>query len=243
MVTDLQVMAEEYVAALRDFVDGGGEAALQRARQLGVAVLDQGAGVSDLALIGSHAVGILLLATETASENVAVVRAASEFFAEAMSPLELTQEGFRDALETLGRLNAVLERDVSAHLRSAREAAARVSRLLDVVGEAIVIADGDLCVTALSRSAETLLGWRAEEAIGQPLEALIVGGLEPVRSAGGGAILSGEAGGPVEPPRTVRVRRRDGVEVTARATVARLRQFDRTEVIVALTPTGAGGSA
>jgi PAS domain S-box-containing protein len=227
MVTDLQVMAEEYVAALRDYVDGGGEAALQRARQLGVAVLDRGAGVSDLALIGSHAVGILLLAAETASENVAVVRAASEFFAEAVSPLELTQEGFRDALETLGRLNAVLERDVSAHMRSAREAEARLARVLDAVGDAVVIAGADRCVTALSRAAEALLGRRAEAAVGRPLETLIAGDLD------GGGAAAGSSSEP-EPARAVRVVRPDGSEVRARATVTRLRQLERGELIIVL---------
>ncbi len=240
MLTDLQPLAEDYVATLRDFVDGGGEESLQRARQIGVAVLNRGAGVSDLALIGSHAVGILLLAAATPEENVAIVAAASEFFAEAMSPLELTQEGFRDALETLGRLNAVLERDVSTYLRVSREAEERLSRLLDVVGDAVVIADGDLDVRALSRSADALLGWRAEELVGRPLETLIVGGLEGAAPAPGSAFAAGDAGGPVEPPRTVRVRRRDGVELAARATVARLRLFDRIEVIVALTPVADG---
>jgi PAS domain S-box-containing protein len=241
MVTDLQVLAEEYVAALRDYVDEGGEEPLDRAREIGLNVLDRGAAVSDLAQIASHAVGILLLAADPPEESVAIVRAASEFFAEAVSPLELTHEGFREALETLGGLNAVLERDVSTHLRSLREAQARLARVLALVGDAVLLVDGDRCIAAASRGAGRLLGGAAADLVGRRLAELLptMGGDERP-AAPDAEHVPGTAGGTGEAPRRLRGRRLDGSEVVVEATVSRLRQLDRDELVVVLA---AGGDA
>jgi PAS domain S-box-containing protein len=235
MGIDLRVLAEDYVASLRDFVDGGGEEALERARELGVAVLEGGAGVADLALIGSHAIGILLLSAAGSDESVAIIAAASRFFAEALSPLELTQEGFREALETLGRLNAVLERDVSSHLRTAREADARLGRVLELVEDRVLLVDGEGRVTAASRSVEKLLGRSVEDIVGGPLADLVVGPVEALLRPAGDA--SAPAGRAVE----LALRRGDGSEVAVVVTVSRLRHFDRSELIVLIGRNEGGG--
>lgn len=67
-------------------------------------------------------------------------------------------------------------RDVTDH-RAAEEALrvseSRFSRILDIAADAIVSVDDDQIITLFNQGAEKMFGYRASEAIGQPLDVLI----------------------------------------------------------------------
>jgi signal transduction histidine kinase len=109
-------LAEQYTAALRDYLTGSGEAALSRAYDLGREALSTGLGVLDIATIYRDAV------------NTAVVRGdaepsgwsrAAEFFAESLAPFEMTLRGYVEANQRLQSLNRALATQ-NAELRQAK---------------------------------------------------------------------------------------------------------------------------
>jgi light-regulated signal transduction histidine kinase (bacteriophytochrome) len=88
----------EYSTALRDCVNGAGELALAHAYELGRMAAGTGIGVVELAEIHDHALRNVL-GTQAPPPQV------DQFFAEALSPFEMTHRGFREANE---RLEAVV---------------------------------------------------------------------------------------------------------------------------------------
>jgi light-regulated signal transduction histidine kinase (bacteriophytochrome) len=95
-------LAHEYRSALRSASDGGGELALAHAYELGRMAAGSGVGVVELATIHADAVHAVLGAQAPAS-------ALDQFFAEALSPFEMTHRGFRDTIESLQAANRELE--------------------------------------------------------------------------------------------------------------------------------------
>ena len=53
--------------------------------------------------------------------------------------------------------------------RRLRESEARASRILQSIGDAVIVTDQDICVTAMNPVAELLTGWRIGDALGKPL--------------------------------------------------------------------------
>ena len=87
-------LEHEYSTALRDCVNGAGEIALTHAYELGRMAAGTGIGVVELAEIHDHAMRDVL-------GDTAPPREVDQFFAEALSPFEMTHRGFRDANERL----------------------------------------------------------------------------------------------------------------------------------------------
>jgi light-regulated signal transduction histidine kinase (bacteriophytochrome) len=95
-------LAHEYKSALREANDGAGEVALAHAYELGRIAAGSGVGVVELAEI--HAAAL----TEVLGDR-APPQPIQQFFAEAMSPFEMTHRGFRDGVERLQAANRELE--------------------------------------------------------------------------------------------------------------------------------------
>jgi light-regulated signal transduction histidine kinase (bacteriophytochrome) len=89
-----QQLEHEYSTALRDCVSGAGEVSLAHAYELGRVAAGTGIGVVELAAIHDHALREVL-------GNEAPPQEVDQFFAEALSPYEMTHRGFREANERL----------------------------------------------------------------------------------------------------------------------------------------------
>src|SRR6266571_4082251 len=88
-------LEEEYASLLREYAAGGGEATLGRAYELGRRAIAERKSLLDLASIHHGA-----------------LRASADFLAECMSPYEMAQRGFQDAVRALRQLNETLEEEI-----------------------------------------------------------------------------------------------------------------------------------
>ena len=130
--------ASAYPSSLQNYLGGGGESALEQAYQIGRSALDAGVGLVAIADI-HHACVRKLLAPDVASEErERILTGAAQFFAECVSPYEMTFGGFREANTALRHFNEVLE----------QEAKRIANALHDEAGQllvAVYIALQDLC--------------------------------------------------------------------------------------------------
>jgi signal transduction histidine kinase len=102
---------EEYCSALETYLDGAGELALQRAYEIGRSALGAGVGVVELARMHHAALENILIRNIPPEEKKQKVKAAADFFAEAVSPFEMAYLGFREASLALRHFNDMLERE------------------------------------------------------------------------------------------------------------------------------------
>jgi signal transduction histidine kinase len=108
---------QDYAAALGRYLSEGGEAPLQQAYELGRQRLTSGEGVLAMAIL--HHAALAAVLREPAPPGYSLVREpartierAGEFFAEAMSPFEMTHRAIGEANTALRRLNEALEEQV-----------------------------------------------------------------------------------------------------------------------------------
>ena len=106
-------LAGEYRDALRRYIRRGGEATLHRAYEIGRRGLGEGVGVLDMVAL-HHAAIIEIFANGNRPKQIHcdVLRRAGTFFAESMSPFEMTHRAVGEANEALRRMNQVLEDEV-----------------------------------------------------------------------------------------------------------------------------------
>jgi light-regulated signal transduction histidine kinase (bacteriophytochrome) len=128
-------LAKEYASALREYVSGSGEAALMRAYELGREAAGNGVGVLEMAMFYHDALRNLPPAIPPASQPPIVL--AAQFFAESLSPFEMTHRGFREANTMLEQLNHELRQknqeleQTARVLKEAKEAADAANRELE----------------------------------------------------------------------------------------------------------------
>jgi signal transduction histidine kinase len=104
-------VAVAYPKALQSYLGGAGESALQQAYEIGRSALNAGIGLVAIADI-HHAYLRKLLAHEAAKdERERILTGAAQFFAECISPYEMTYGGFREANTALRHFNEVLEQE------------------------------------------------------------------------------------------------------------------------------------
>jgi signal transduction histidine kinase len=107
-VTDAAIT---YPQSLQNYLGGAGESALQEAYQIGRSALEAGIGLVALADIHHACVRKLLAQTLANDERDEILTRAAEFFAECISPYEMTYGGFREANTALRHFNEVLEQE------------------------------------------------------------------------------------------------------------------------------------
>ena len=103
--------AAAYPGSLRDYLSGAGESALQQAYQIGRAALDAGMGLVAISHIHHSTLQELLANDVTIDERNRILTGAAQFFAECISPYEMTYGGFREANTALRHFNDVLEQE------------------------------------------------------------------------------------------------------------------------------------
>jgi signal transduction histidine kinase len=108
----MEKLEDQYAAALRDSIAGMGESSLQQAYELGRRALAEGLGVLDLAAMYHKALAAGLPRDSTPEETALMLRAGASFFAESLSPFEMTHRGFRDSNIALRHLNQTLEQEI-----------------------------------------------------------------------------------------------------------------------------------
>src|SRR5207253_3835370 len=111
MKRSFQELLRQYIQALEDHLAGGGETALQEAYELGRRALAEGLGVLDLASVHYEALMTMLLQRSATEDFTLTVKAAANFFAESLSPFEMTHRGYREANIALRHLNEMLEEE------------------------------------------------------------------------------------------------------------------------------------
>jgi light-regulated signal transduction histidine kinase (bacteriophytochrome) len=104
---------QAYVAALEDYVENGNEAALSRSYEFGRTAMARGMGVLDMAALHQAAVAVLLVSASPA-DQLRLTSTAAGFFAELLSPFEMSFRGYRAANEELQRLNESLRQQKEA---------------------------------------------------------------------------------------------------------------------------------
>jgi signal transduction histidine kinase len=111
MKTPLQSLLSQYTRALEDHLAGGGETTLHEAYELGRRSLAEGLGLLDLASIHYEALMTILLRRSFTEDFSLTVKAGANFFAESLSPFEMTHRGYREANVALRHLNEKLEEE------------------------------------------------------------------------------------------------------------------------------------
>ncbi len=115
-----------YVSILETYLKGEGEPALQRAYEMGRTALAQGVGLLELARIHHTCLETLLACAASAQQRETILCGAADFFAECISPYEMTYRGFRDANSALRRFNSVLEREAKRIAHSLHDEAGQL---------------------------------------------------------------------------------------------------------------------
>ena len=103
--------AAAYPVSLQNYLGGAGESALQEAYQIGRDALEAGTGLVAIADIHHVCLRKLLAAQSATDECDRIVTGAAQFFAECISPYEMTYRGFREANTALRHFNEVLEQE------------------------------------------------------------------------------------------------------------------------------------
>jgi signal transduction histidine kinase len=102
-------ICQQYMTALRRYLSQKDERALHDAYELGRKTIADGLGVIDMAKIHEEVLLHLLPKVNSASEGFHLAKNSGHFFAECLSPFEITHRGFRDANRSLRRVNSMLE--------------------------------------------------------------------------------------------------------------------------------------
>jgi len=110
-------LAEEYSLALREYFADGGEAALERAYELGRQAQLEGLGVLELAALHQAALASVL---RRRSDNAQIAHRAAEVFAESLAPFEMATRRFQEANALLSDRNEGLEQQIEAARREER---------------------------------------------------------------------------------------------------------------------------
>jgi signal transduction histidine kinase len=122
MTAPASVFWDEYAAALRRYLEQGGEEPLFRAYEIGRRAVASGLGVLEVAAAHQEALVVGLLQILAPEESAVIAKRSSEFFAEALAPFEVDRRGFHEANTLLRDVNEELRRRVEAALASYRVA-------------------------------------------------------------------------------------------------------------------------
>src|SRR5690349_22301412 len=102
----------EYAATLREYAMGGGEAVLGRAYELGRRAIAERKSLLELVALHHKVLRELFESSDDSATQKHLVLASSDFLAECVSPYEMAQRGFQDAVKALRQLNETLEEEI-----------------------------------------------------------------------------------------------------------------------------------
>lgn len=102
----------EYAAALRDYAMGGGETVLGRAYELGRRAIAERKSLLELVAVHHQILRELFQSSPDKRSQTHLVNASCDFLSECVSPYEMAQRGFQDAVKALRQLNETLEEEI-----------------------------------------------------------------------------------------------------------------------------------
>lgn len=108
-ITAVPTVEERYHSALLKFLADPDEVALLDGYDLGRSALSEGFGILDMATMHASAVADALNRPLTPAERERFLSGQTLFLMEALSPFEMGHRAFRDANDTLRRMNEMLE--------------------------------------------------------------------------------------------------------------------------------------
>jgi len=118
---------EQYLLALRAYLDRGGEQALRSAYELGRAAVAEGKGILQFVAMHQAALQKLLSDPLTTVDVAQMLNSTWGFLAEGLSPYEMTHRGFREAVSTLLHLNETLEQEIQRIARAVHDEAGQLA--------------------------------------------------------------------------------------------------------------------
>lgn len=102
----------EYRSVFAEYTQRGGEAALDRAYELGRRAIGEKKSLMEIALFHHQRLLVMLADTPGAAKHQDLLTAAGEFLAETLSPYEMAHRGVQDAIAALRHLNETLEEQI-----------------------------------------------------------------------------------------------------------------------------------
>lgn len=103
---------EAYCSLLREYTSGGGEPTLGQAYELGRRAIAEHKSLVDITTLHHQALGDILCGEENTQRQAKLLEAGAEFLTECLSPYEMAQRGFQDAVKALRQLNETLEEEI-----------------------------------------------------------------------------------------------------------------------------------
>src|SRR6202795_921043 len=103
---------EEYRSAFGEYAQGGGEAALSRAYELGRRAISEKKTPMENISLYHQAFHGMLANTQGTARHQKLLAAAAEFLAETLSPYEMAHRGVQDAIVALRQFNETLEEEI-----------------------------------------------------------------------------------------------------------------------------------
>lgn len=104
--------AGEYISLLREYASGGGESALGQAYEFGRRAIAEQKSLMEMASLHHQALQRLIGDEKDAKRREDLLRASAEFLAECLSPYEMVNRGFQEAVKALRQLNETLEEEI-----------------------------------------------------------------------------------------------------------------------------------
>ena len=102
----------EYASALREYAMGGGETVLGRAYELGRRAISERKSLLELVSIHHQILRELFQSSADRRSQTHLVNASCDFLSECVSPYEMAQRGFQDAVKALRQMNETLEEEI-----------------------------------------------------------------------------------------------------------------------------------
>ncbi len=149
----------EYINAVKNYIETGGETALNRAYELGRKSLESGQLILDTARLHSD---ITLKILNESGSNISkknIISSATAFFTEYLSPFVMTFKGFLDVVDNLKREINVRKRAEDAYRQSVNYYEALLRNALDIV----TVLDKRGNMLYYSASVEKVLGYNENE--------------------------------------------------------------------------------
>jgi signal transduction histidine kinase len=103
---------EEYRSAFGEYAQGGGEATLGRAYELGRRAINEKKNLMEIASLHHQALHLMLADAQGSTRRQQLLAAAAGFLAETLAPYEMAHRGVQDAIAALRQLNETLEEEI-----------------------------------------------------------------------------------------------------------------------------------
>ena len=178
-------LAEQYAAALQDYLAHPGESALNSAYELGRKASVEGRGVLEMLSLHNQALATVFRDPMSQEQAVRMAERASLFFAESLAPFEMIVRGVRDAntaLRTKIQQLQSAEQELSQQHRELVDALDaleaerhRYHELFHFAPGGYLVTDLDGIVQEANGPALDLLQNSAEPLVGQPLDHFVAG--------------------------------------------------------------------